>query len=106
MGALGSCSHSSKQLKGMRSSMLVALAFMGAVSAQCLGAVTDRATTTGSAAGKQKKRIPGEMRVRKKQSGVHNACNFTALLDKQGGFEIKREGTSGWSHRLAKRLVP
>ena len=58
MGGLGSCSHSSKQLKGMRSSMLVALAFMGAVSAQCLGAVTDRATTTGSAAGKQKKKDP------------------------------------------------
>ena len=26
--------------------MLVALAFMGVVSAQCVGAVTDRATTT------------------------------------------------------------
>jgi len=95
MGGLGSCSHSSKQLKGMRSSMLVALAFMGVVSAQCLGAVTDRATTTGSAAGKQKKRILGEMRVRKKQSGVHNACNFTALLDKQGGFEIKERARAG-----------
>ena len=75
--------------------MLVALAFVGVVSAQCLGAVTDRATTTGSAAGKQKKRIPGEMRVRKKQSGVHNACNFTALLDKQGGFEIKERARAG-----------
>ena len=35
------------------------------------------------------------MRVRKKQSGVHNACNFTALLDKQGGFEIKERARAG-----------
>ena len=71
MGGLGSCSQKSiKQLKGMRSSMLIALAFMGVVSAQCLGAVTDRATTTGSAAGKQKKDPRRDARAEEAERGA------------------------------------